>query len=114
MTIMDPRLRGLVFALGDGATAEMGCRALAWMDEQASALPDPGPSSEFRPENILGLAEVARELNVPTAVARALVSKEQNSFPPPIARLAATKIWDREQVLDWKRGNDELLGSVDA
>jgi predicted DNA-binding transcriptional regulator AlpA len=115
VTITDSRLREMVRVLGDGATAEMGQRVLDWLDSRPAApAPPPVHPAGIPPENILGLAEVAQVVGKPTPTVRTWIAKEMYSFPDPVAHLASTKIWDREQVDTWVMGNADLLGGADG
>lgn len=108
MTIIDLRLREVVRILGDGGTTEMGERVLAWMDSRQP--PDPVVhQAGILPENILGLAEVAEVVGKASATVRTWAARPQYAFPAPVVHLAATKIWDREQVDLWVAGNTDLL-----
>jgi hypothetical protein len=101
-----PEIREILQALGTGGTREMAERVKTWVDTRRRSVVLPG----IPPENLLGLAEVSALTRIPEGTIDAWATFEQVSFPAPAATLAATKVWDRDQVAVWMRGHPDLLG----
>jgi hypothetical protein len=58
------------------------------------------------PENLMGVAEIARLLSVSSQRVSQLATTP--AFPEPIARLAAGPIWERADVEAWARETGRL------
>lgn len=93
---MDPITHEILVTLGTGGTTEMAERVHAWVA---------GHWPGLKPADIIGLAEVAHIIGRPTTVAKRITSDPDQSFPAPVTTLAATPIWDRNQVQTWADGN---------
>lgn len=103
---MDHETREILLVLGTGGTREMAERVKAWVLGR--------PATGMPLENILGLAEAAAYLGVPTKTVAAWVARDLHSFPPPAVTLAATKVWDLAQLEVWASGHPDLLGDRGA
>ncbi len=58
---------------------------------------------------LMGVAEVAKLLGVSSQRVSQLAAQE--SFPEPLARLAAGPVWERTDVEKWARGTGRLTGT---
>ena len=99
-------VREVLGVLGNGATVEMATNVLAWM--RSATVPAAAPTG-IRPDDILGLNEVAGMLGKSRQTVSNWISRGVYSFPAPVAHLAATKVWDRAQVAEWARGHPDML-----
>lgn len=90
----------LLHVLGDGGSFDMVDRVLAWIDGQPGAV---------RPEDILGLSEVAAMLGASRQRVWNWTADPKKHFPRPITTLKSGPIFAREQVEVWKTGNTDLI-----
>jgi hypothetical protein len=109
--IDDPIVREILQSLGTGATVEMAEKAKAWHDAQGAHVIPPMPAGPpgIQPENLLGLAELTKLLEQPKPTVTKWATRDEYAFPAPVATLAATKVWDRDQVEVWMTGHPDLL-----
>lgn len=99
-------IREVLGVLGNGATVEMATNVVTWM--RSTTVPAAAPVG-IQPGNILGLAEVAEMLGKSRQAVSNWIARGACSFPAPVAHLAATKVWDRDQVDEWARGHRDML-----
>ncbi len=93
--------RQVLKALGNGGTMEMATNVVAFLNERrVPAVP---------PANLVGLAEVAEMTGRTKQAVCNWIGRGNQGFPAPVAHLAATKVWDREQVEVWMQGHPELV-----
>lgn len=92
--------RAVLRALGNGGTMEMAQSVVAFIL---------GMNPSLRAENIVGLAEVAKMTGRSKQTVCNWIGRGNQGFPAPISVLAATKVWDREQVQVWMAGHPELV-----
>jgi len=93
----DNRRRTLLLVLGDGGTTAMAERLMAYLDERV------------RPEDIVGLAEIASRLGVTKQRLWNWTGYRDTHFPPPIAQLATGRVYDWTQVQTWAQGNADMI-----
>lgn len=92
--------RQVLLALGNGGTMEMAQSVTAFILGM-------GPS--LRSDNLIGLAEVAKLTGRSKQTVCNWIGRGNQGFPAPLVHLAATKVWDREQVQVWMAGHPELV-----
>jgi len=93
--------RQVLLALGNGGTMEMAQSVVAFI--VTSNLPSVAPT------DIIGLAEVAKLTGRSKQTVCNWIGRGNQGFPAPLTVLAATKVWDKEQVLVWMAGHPELV-----
>ena len=93
--------RQVLLALGNGGTMEMAQSVTAFI--LTSNLPAVSPG------NLVGLAEVATMTGRSKQTVCNWIGRGTQGFPAPFVHLAATKVWDREQVTVWMSGHPELV-----
>lgn len=92
--------RAVLRALGNGGTMEMAQSVVAFIQNMAPAL---------RASDLVGLAEVALMTGRSKQTVCNWIGRGNQGFPAPVIHLAATKVWDREQVTVWMQGHPELV-----
>lgn len=98
--------RHLLHVLGTGGTMEMAERA-AW---EVDRLVNEGRSTAVL-ERLGGLHEVCALIDRPkNVVCNWQARPGKINFPQPVLELAATKVWDLDQVRTWAVGNPDLAG----
>lgn len=93
--------RQVLLALGNGGTMEMAQSVTAFII--STKLPAVSPS------DLVGLAEVAQMTGRSKQTVCNWIGRGNQGFPAPLVHLAATKVWDREQVQVWMQGHPELV-----
>jgi predicted DNA-binding transcriptional regulator AlpA len=92
--------RAVLRALGNGGTMEMAQSVVSFIQSQVPMVP---------PTDLVGLAEVALMTGRSKQTVCNWIGRGNQGFPEPIKHLAATKVWDREQVTVWMQGHPELI-----
>lgn len=93
--------RQVLLALGNGGTMEMAQSVVAFI--VSTKLP------AVSPNDLVGLAEVAKMTGRSKQTVCNWIGRGNQGFPAPLVHLAATKVWDREQVKVWMAGHPELV-----
>lgn len=96
----DQLRKRVLIALGDGGTTEMADRIVHWLREEYA--------SGVRPEDLAGTSEVAAMLGVSKQTLCNWVARDTVDFPPAVAHLAATRVWNRIQVAAWQADHPDI------
>lgn len=93
--------RQVLLALGNGGTMAMAQSVTSFITSMnLPAVP---------PRNLVGLAEVAIMTGRSKQTVCNWIGRGNQGFPAPVVHLAATKVWDREQVQVWMAGHPDLV-----
>lgn len=100
------QVRRILTAMGDGGTYDLAHRVSDEVERQVAEC-----QSTAILERLGGMHEVCELIDRPKNVVGNWLRRPGNiNFPPFVIELAATKVWDLEQVRTWAKGNPDLVG----
>lgn len=110
---MDPNVRAILVALGDGGTTEMAHRMHEWLSSGAAAeagcaLGDP-LSTGVPVDRIVGRAEIAAMLGRSRQAAAKVM--RTNGFPRPFKLVDGVGLYDRSHVERWIDNNPDIAAT---
>jgi|SRR5690606_3725899 len=111
---MDPNVRAILVALGDGGTTEMAHRMHDWLNggdaaEAGYQLGGDPLATGVPVDRIIGRVDIAAMLGR-TRQAAAKVMRT-NGFPKPFKVVDGTELYDRVHVQRWIDNNPDLAGT---